>query len=522
MLIEERRNQIDGETLSEAPGRLLDALIAAVPQAEVSGDVHVPVTDITEDSREVKIGSLFVAYKGVSVDGHRFIAEALQRGATAVVAEAGSQLPHISPGFPLIVVPSGRQALAHLCAAWHGFPARNMTMIGVTGTDGKTTTVNLIHRILRAAGHRTGMISTVNAIIGERVQDTGLHTTTPDAPDVQRYLAEMVEARATHAVLEVTSEGLAQGRATACDFDVAAVTNITHEHLYAHGTFDNYREAKALLFRGLASAYRKSGRSKVAVLNADDASYEFLRSIPADQHLSYGLDQPSEVSAAFIHQSASAAWFTARTPEAVFLVRMSLLGRHNVYNCLAAITVTLALGVEVQAIQQGIASLQGIRGRMERIDVGQPFTVIVDFAHTPGGLEAVLNAVRKMTQGRVWVVFGCAGLRDVRKRPMMGEIASRLADFTVLTAEDPRTECLDEILAQIAEGCDKQGAVEGERFWRIGDREEAIRHAIGGAQPGDLVVVTGKGHERSMCFGTTEYPWSDQQSVREALEELAR
>lgn len=507
-----------GQRVNEATGgRPLSELLAALPQATLLGDPEVRITGITEDSREVEPGNLFVAYRGVAVDGHEFIPDAIRRGAAAVVVEGSSFPSSLPPSFPLIVVPSSREALAHLCAAWHGFPARRMAMIGVTGTDGKTTTVNLIYHILRAAGCRVGMISTVNAVIGTQVYDTGLHTTTPDSPDVQRYLAEMVAAGTTHAVLEATSEGLAQHRVTACDFDVAAVTNITHEHLYAHGTFEKYREAKAMLFRGLASAHRKPGLAKVAVLNADDPSYEYLRSIPADSHLSYGLSRPADITASDLHHSPQALTFTAHTPVGNFPVQTPLIGHYNVYNCLAAIGVGVALGVSVGAMQAGIEALKGIPGRMERINCGQPFTVIVDFAHTPAALEQALKTVRELTEGRVWVVFGCAGLRDVGKRPMMGEIAARLADFTVLTAEDPRTEPLEEILEQIAVGCKRGGAREGEHYWRIEDREEAIRFAIEHARPGDLVLVTGKGHERSMCFGTTEYPWSDEEVVRKAL-----
>jgi UDP-N-acetylmuramoyl-L-alanyl-D-glutamate--2,6-diaminopimelate ligase len=513
----------------EATWRPLSELLSALPMAVPHGDLQVRVSGITEDSREVKAGHLFVAYKGVAVDGHRFVEDVIERGAAAVVVEEAAwegeggrakdiRLPFAS--FPVITVPSGREALAHLCAAWHGFPARRMGMVGVTGTDGKTTTVNLIYRILRAAGHRVGMISTVNAVMGEETVDTGLHTTTPDSPDVQRYLAQMVEAGTTHAVLETTSEGLAQRRMAACDFDVAAVTNITHEHLYAHGTFENYREAKAMLFRGLSSAHRKTGLAKVAVINADDPSYDYLRAIPADHHLSYALRQPADISAADISSSSQALTFTASTPIGDFPVETTLLGRYNVCNCLAAIGVSLAFGAGMEAVQAGIRSLKGISGRMEHIDCGQPFTAIVDFAHTPGALEPALKAVRELTGGRVWVVFGCAGLRDVGKRPMMGEIAARLADYTVLTAEDPRTEPLEEIIAQMALGCESGGAREGENYWRVEDRGEAIRFAIGRAQPGDLVLVTGKGHERSMCLGTTEYPWSDQQTVRGALEEV--
>ena len=512
--------------IERVKARPLSELIAALPKATCFGSSEMLINGITEDSRKVVPGNLFVAYKGVAVDGRDFIMDAMQRGAAAIVIEEdggvkkGQQWDsQVFPtnAVPLITVPSGREALAYLCAAWQGFPTRQMVMIGVTGTDGKTTTVNLIYHILCTADHKAGMISTVNAVIGEDVYDTGLHTTTPDAPDVQRHLADMLSAGTTHAVLETTSEGLAQRRVSACDFDIAVVTNITHEHLYAHGTFENYREAKAMLFRGLVSSHRKPGLLKASVLNADDPSHDYLFSVPSDRTLSYALDRPADIVAYDIRDLSRALIFSVASPIGDFPVQTPLFGRFNVYNCLAAIGVGVALGVPVEAMQAGIGAVEGISGRMERMDCGQSFTVIVDFAHTPGALEQVLKSVRELTEGRVWVAFGCAGLRDVGKRPMMGEIAAQLADFTVITAEDPRTEPLNGIIEQIAVGCENEGAREGERYWRVGDRREAIHFAIQHAHPGDLILVTGKGHERSMCFGTTEYPWSDQEVLREAL-----
>ena len=478
----------------------------------------IEITGLTCDSRQVQPGNLFLAYRGLNVDGHDYIAEAVARGAVAVVGERPRhEIPGLPDGMPYVQVSDGRVALARLAAAWHGYPARRMVMIGVTGTDGKTTTVNLIQRILAAAGHKTGLISTVNALIGDTSLDTGLHTTTPDALAVQGYLRQMVEAGMTHCVLEATSEGLAQRRVEACDFDVAVVTNITHEHLYFHGTFDAYREAKALLFHSLHQAHRKSGVPKVAVLNTDDPSFPYLRAIPADMQITYGLDGPADVTAESIAYEPAATRFTVRTPQGAFPVQTSLIGRFNVYNILAAVSVGVALGVPVSAMQEGIRAVRGVKGRMERIDMGQPFTVIIDFAHTPNALKEALQTVRSLTQGRVIVVFGCAGLRDVAKRPMMGRVAGELADLIVLTAEDPRTEDVHDIMRQIAVGCEEAGRREGEDYFMVADRKEAIAFAVQLARPGDLVIVTGKGHEQSMCYGTTEYPWSEHQAVREAL-----
>ncbi len=501
-------------------GMPLTDLVAALPCAKVWGDTDVKVEAITSDSRRVAPGSLFVAYRGVSADGHDFVRQAVDRGTVAVVAER--KLSGV--GMPLVVVPDGREALAHLSAAWHGYPSRQLTVVGVTGTDGKTTTCNLIHSILTAAGRRAGLVTTVNAVIGERVMDTGLHTTTPDAPDVQGYLAEMVAAGMEVAVLEATSHGLAQHRVTACDFDVAAVTNITHEHLDIHGSLKAYQQAKARLFQHLEAGHRKPGVPKVAVLNADDDSYRYLHRIPADRTLAYGIEDPvvgaADVLAVGIRRSASDTRFAVQSPEEDFELRTVLIGDYNISNILAATCVALALEVPVEAIQQGVWSVKGIAGRMERVDEGQDFTVLVDFAHTPNSLQRVLETARTLTEGRVIAVFGSAGLRDVEKRAWMGEIGGHLADVTVLTAEDPRTESLEAILDEMARGAERAGAVEGRTYFRIPDRAEAIQFAVDLARPGELVIACGKGHEQSMCYGTVETPWSEREALRAALRKV--
>ncbi len=480
----------------------------------------VPIDGLAFDSRKVKRGDLFVAFAGLEFDGHQFIPDAIESGAAALVVE--DERFRTSPSgepwpVPCVPVPDGREALAHVAAAYHGFPSRQLRLIGVTGTDGKTTTVNLIWSVLKAAGHRAGLISSVNAVIGDAQYDTGLHTTTPDALEVQGYLAQMVEAGAQYAVLEATSHGLAQHRVTACDFDVAVVTNISHEHLDYHGTFQEYREAKARLFRSLATSVRKPNTPKVSILNADDASFSYLEGIRADMQLTYGLHAAAGFSARNIAASPGGSSFTAVTPGGTFPVETQLLGPFNVYNALAALTVALSQDIAIRHIQRGIAAVSQVIGRMERVSLGQPFEVVIDFAHTPNSLRHSLHAAREMADGQITVVFGCAGLRDRQKRPVMGEIAGQLADRVIITAEDPRTEDLGEIMAQIAEGCEREGKKEGMGYWRIGDRGEAIQAAVDMAEEGDLVLVTGKGHEKSMCFGTTEYPWSDHEAVAQAL-----
>jgi UDP-N-acetylmuramoyl-L-alanyl-D-glutamate--2,6-diaminopimelate ligase len=476
------------------------------------------VTGIAHDSRQVQTGNIFVALVGGTSDGHRFIPAAIDRGAAAVVgSQALSGL-----AVPYLQVYDTRQALAQLSAAFYCYPGRQLTVLGVTGTDGKTTTSNLVYQILMAAGFPCGIISTVNATIGKDVVDTGFHVTTPEAPEVQRYLSRMVSAGLSHVVLEATSHGLAQHRVTSCEFDIGIVTNVTHEHLDYHGTYASYLEAKGRLIRSLAeTAPKKSGNPRLAVLNRDDeASFASYSEIPGIHIASYSLQPVSTVWAEEVEYSASGLGFTAHGPGFSVPIRCRLLGEYNVSNCLAAITATVVgLGISPEVASQGIAQVAGVSGRMEVIDLGQDFATIVDFAHSPNALRRTLETARRMTAGKVIVVFGSAGLRDREKRRMMAEVSARLADLTILTAEDPRTESLDSILAEMARGAESQGGVEGSTFYRIADRAEAIRFAVRQAQPGDMVLSCGKGHEQSMCFGEQEYPWDDRTAMRAAVAE---
>jgi UDP-N-acetylmuramoyl-L-alanyl-D-glutamate--2,6-diaminopimelate ligase len=390
-------------------------------------------------------------------------------------------------------------------------------MVGVTGTDGKTTTCNILYGILKAAGRKAGLVSTVNAVIGERILETGLHTTTPDAFDVQRYLAEMIDAGLEVAVLETTSHGLEQHRVSACDFDVAAVTNVTHEHLDIHGSLKAYQQAKASLFQHLTTGHRKPGVAKVAVLNADDDSYRYLRRIEADRQLTYSIENQADVVATGIRRSPGDTRFTVQSPEIDFELQTALVGDYNISNILAACSAGLALGVPMEAIQEGVWRVRSIVGRMERVEEGQEFLAIVDFAHTPNALKRSLEAARGMTGGRVIAVFGSAGLRDVEKRSWMASVGIQGADITVLTAEDPRTESVADILAQMTRGAQAAGGIEEKDFYVIADRAEAIQFAVDLARPGDLVICCGKGHEQSMCYGTVETPWSEHGALRSAL-----
>jgi UDP-N-acetylmuramoyl-L-alanyl-D-glutamate--2,6-diaminopimelate ligase len=496
----------------------LQDLLAALPVDEAAQFPDVQIQGITADSRLVEPGWLFVAVRGSQTDGHRYLDEAVRRGAAALVVEEGG----VKDGPPAFQVPNSRSALAHLAAAWHGHPGRSLVVIGVTGTDGKTTTANLIYRILVAAGLRAGLVTTVSAQIGDASLDTGFHVTTPEPMALQGYLAQMVEAGLTHVVLEATSHGLAQHRVDGCEFDVAVVTNITHEHLDFHGTYDAYLSAKGRLLELAGSSATKSGGpAKAAVLNADDPGASALPEITGVERLMYGRNSAADVTARSVSASPRGVSFQIADSARRIPIHLALVGDYNVSNALAAYTCCVnALGLSPEFAQRGMSALEAVPGRMQPIDLGQPFQAIVDFAHTPNALRQALSAARGLAKGRVIAVFGSAGLRDRQKRQMMAEISAELADVTVLTAEDPRTESLSSILQEMATSATAAGACEGVNLWRIPDRGQALETAVELAGRGDLVIACGKGHEQSMCFGDTEYQWDDRTAMRAALARL--
>lgn len=493
------------ELLESAP----DVISRPTDDAEVTAP-------ISEDHRYLKPGGVFVARKGQNFDSHRVIADAVAAGAVAVV---GEQPPDgLACPVPYAQVKDAQQALGFLAAAYQGFPSRSLVVIGVTGTDGKTTTTNLAFNILRAAGLKAGMISTVNAVVGDEKLDTGLHTTTPSAPEIQAYLRRMVNAGLTHCVLETTSHGLAQGRVNGVDYDVAVITNVTHEHLDFHGSFEAYREAKSRLFRDLTTSYRKAGQRKVAVLNLDDANAAYFMGIPADQQVTYSTERHDADFSAMAWMSTPQGTTVRINMAGVSLLAEShLIGQFNIQNMLAAAAAGYAVGCEPQAIIDGIQATPPVSGRMELIDEGQAFIAIVDFAHTPNALRRALETVRQLTNERVIAVFGSAGLRDREKRRLMAEVSAELADITILTAEDPRTEPLEGILNVMAQAAVANGAVLGKTLFCLPDRGEAISYACTIARRDDVVIACGKGHEQSMCFGTIEYPWDDRAAMRAAL-----
>lgn len=498
-----------------------------LPQPPRYDGPDVALEAIVEHTDGVEPGVCFVARVRATSDGHRYVGQAVEKGASLIIGQrAPTQLDAVrSSGVPYLQVQDTALTMAWLSAAWEGFPARQLAIIGITGTDGKSTTANILFEVLRNAGLRAGLLSTVRAVIGDVEEPLALHVTTPEAPVVQRFLRRMLDAGATHCILEATSHGLAQHRVGAVDFDIAVVTNITHEHLDYHGDFESYFAAKARLFEALHQRQwqipirnkYKAALEKTAVLNLDDDSYSRLTRLVTARQLTYALHHDADVQAGNLRLGGRGTRFMLHLPGLELPIRSGLLGEFNVYNMLAAAAAAHTLDVKAGAIQQGLGSLSTLSGRMEPIDEGQSFSILVDFAHTPNALNRAIQAVRRWSEGRIIAVFGSAGKRDVAKRRLMAEVATREADLVVLTAEDPRTESLDAILATMAEGCRAQGGVEGETFWRIADRGMAIYHAISLARPDDVVLICGKGHEQSMCFGDVEHPWDDRWATRQAL-----
>jgi UDP-N-acetylmuramoyl-L-alanyl-D-glutamate--2,6-diaminopimelate ligase len=503
---------------------LLKTLLASMesPIEKINGLSLEPldqldITNLAYDSRRVEPGGLFIAVPGTHTDGRKYVADAARRGAVAALGPAlaggGAQLavPYIEVGDVLC-------ALADLACAFYGYPARRLCTIGVTGTDGKTTTCNLIHALLREAGLGSGLMTTANFKSGDRAWENTTRQSTLEALEVQQFLRQLLDEGMTHAVIEATSHGLELQRVRGCAFDIGVVTNITHEHLDFHKTLENYRRSKARLFEMLNAGRDKGlGVRPVAVLNRDDFSYDMLKLYCAVPVLDYGIETAAAVRAVDVQLGAAGTSFRALLPGGEARIETRLVGKFNVSNCLAAMAVAFSLGVAPEVIALGLARVEGVTGRMERIDEGQDFTVIVDYAHTPDSLAKVLATLRPLTRGKLMVVFGSAGERDVQKRPLMGAIAAQMADFFVITDEDPRDEERGAILREIARGSEAVGKREGRDFLCIAERRLAIAEALARARAGDTVLLAGKGHEQSIIIGREKIPWDDRRVAREQL-----
>jgi UDP-N-acetylmuramoyl-L-alanyl-D-glutamate--2,6-diaminopimelate ligase len=488
---------------------------------------EVSIAGLAYDSRAVKPGALFVAVPGDHVDGHDFMADAARRGATVALVERP-----VAAEIPQVVVDRSLLALAVAAAWWYGDPSSALGVVGVTGTDGKTSTARLTAAVLEAGGWPTGIVSTIGGRIGGADEALPPHATTPQAPELQRALAAMRVAGDRAAVVETTSHGLAQGRVNGVRYDVAVFTNISHEHLDFHGTFEAYLAAKRSLFERLAVDPRNPakpvpGWPRTGIVNVDDPSagafVEATRGAGASL-LRYGRDRSAELRLLDVADDGRRLHVTWDGPAGRQKAALRLAGSFNAYNALAAAAVGQAIGLDPAAVIAGLEGLERVPGRMERLDLGQPFGVVVDYAHSPNALQVVLDELGPVAGaggGGLIAVFGSAGERDAEKRPMMGRIAAERSRLVIATDEDPRDEDPMAILEAIAAGAEAAGAVRGESLLLIQDRREAIREALRAARPGDVVVLAGKGHENTILMANgAAIPWDERAEAEAALREL--
>ena len=499
----------------------LSELTQHIPGAQRTGD-DIEITGLAYDSRQVTPGSLFVALRGATSDGHDFIAQAMNKGAAALMLHSERAGWYGALSLPTVIVPDTRTILPSLAAVFYGDPSRNLDLIGITGTNGKTTTAYMIESIFRTLGERAGLIGTIGAMIAGK--SVSLERTTPEAPDLQKLFAEMVQAGVRRCVMEVSSQGIAMNRTAECAFDTGVFTNLTQDHLDAHGTIENYAAEKLRLFTEYPAAFPEKPFN--AVINVDDSyGRRFAETLEAAGRpvLRYGLQNSEAVLKAVVEEARpEGTRFTVsyQPPQGSvvsFTINLRLGGLFQVSNALAAIGVALLRRVPPMAIKNGLEALSGVPGRFELVPTGERgFTVVVDYAHSPDGLENVLKSARALNPTRLICVFGCGGDRDAKKRPLMGRISAELADLSILTSDNPRSENPGAILAEIAAGI-KDGA-ENPSITVESDRRRAIEIALcEWARPGDLIVIAGKGHESGQTASGVTLPFDDRTVAREAL-----
>jgi UDP-N-acetylmuramoyl-L-alanyl-D-glutamate--2,6-diaminopimelate ligase len=480
--------------------------------AVLEGNPDVEVSGIAYDSRRVIPGDLFVAVQGIHVDGHHYLTEAIAKGAVAVAIERPVRVPE---GVPVLRTPSTRIGLAELSAELYGRPSRQLRLAGITGTDGKTTVTHMAEHVLQASGIVAGAMSTVAFKVSGREVDNVSGQTTTEAPEVQAWLARMVEAGAQAAVIETTSHALVQERVRACEFDVAAFTNVGHDHLDYHASWDDYLEAKARLIELTARSADK-GIEKTAVLNRDDVSYERLTRRAIARRWTYGMTTAADLHPLDLAITGSGSRFRMKTPLGEVEVSLNVPAKFNIYNALCAAGVCLALGVAIEDVGSGLAGFEGVRGRLEPVDLGQDFRVYIDFAHAAGSLASALAELRPFTRGRLIAVFGSTARSD-HDRPGMGRAAAEFSDFFIITTDDPLSEDPVEIARDVQSGA--SGKVPGRDYEIVIDRRAAIRRAIEVAEPGDTVLLAGKGHERSMRTAHGPEPWDERAEAEAAIKE---
>src|SRR6266403_1234030 len=500
-----RQRKRSARESSTDSGRKLSEVFQGVETALPARASGMEILQVACDSRKVRPGALFFALHGAKADGNKFIQDALKRGAVAIASEeqgAGT----IPAGVARIQVREARKALAITAANFLGHPANALQLVAVTGTNGKTTITSVVDAIVKASGAKTGLFGTI--AYHTPLGDYPAPNTTPESVDLQGFFAEIRDAGGKYAVLEASSHSLMMDRLWGCHFQAAVFTNLTHEHMDFHKTFEDYFAAKRRLFEGTGA-----GPAEVAVLNADDEYGPRLKGI-AKSGVTYGIEQSADISAKKFQLNFSGLAFTAHTPDGKLQITSSLVGRINVYNILAAVGAAQALGLSNETIESGIKNLSSVSGRFQQVVLGQPFLVIVDYAHTDDALQNLIRTARELSpKGRVITLFGCGGGKDRTKRPVMGEVAGRLSDLTILTNDNPRQEDPLKIISDVVVGLQKTNG----KYLIEPDREKAISMAIDEAREGDIVLLAGKGHEDYQVIGETTLPWDDREQARKAL-----
>jgi len=478
----------------------------------VSGGLERQVKDITYDSREVKKDSLFVAIHGFKTDGRKYIADAIRKGASVIVTEGAIEVPE--KDITVISVPDARNALALLSAQFYGYPSRRLRMIGITGTNGKTTTSYLIKAIIEKAGKRCGLLGTISYIIGDETIQSP-HTT-PESADLQKYLHRIIESGAEYAVMEVSSHALELNRVADCEFDIAVFTNLTQDHLDFHKTMEGYFSAKLKLFTSLSNERGKMVK-KVGIINIDDPYSKRILDAIKVKAVTYGFSRDADIRPDDVRMDINGIAFKAVTQKGIFPIESKLTGKYNINNILSTIGVGQALGFDNSIIADGIRAVENISGRFEKIEEGQDFAVVVDYAHTEDALKRLLEAVKEFANGRIITVFGCGGDRDKGKRPKMGETAGKASNIVIITSDNPRSEDPMEIIKEIEEGI--KGIKNGNKpdYLIMPDRREAICKAVELARKDDIVVIAGKGHEDYQIIGDKKSHFDDREIAREAI-----
>ncbi|MBO5245063.1 MAG: UDP-N-acetylmuramoyl-L-alanyl-D-glutamate--2,6-diaminopimelate ligase [Selenomonadales bacterium] len=496
--------------------KLLSQLLGSVDTVSVAGSTDIEIQDVSYDSRTVTAGTLFICLDGARVDGHAFAQKAAEAGAVAIIAEKEIEVP---AGITVVRVNDTRAAMQEIVPRFFDYPSRKLRMIGVTGTNGKTTSTYVLRSILKKAGYRVGVIGTIQIMIEDEI--VPINNTTPDVIDLQKILARMVDKGIDYVIMEVSSHALVLNRVAGCDFNVAMFTNLTQDHLDFHKTLEQYMMAKADLFTRLADE-KNCKPNRAAVVNLDDsAAFAMLAAAYGVKRITYGIREEADVRATDIRVTGTGTSFKITGAYGEHQLNLRITGIFNVYNVLGTICAALSENISWETIIDSLESFTSVAGRFELIDGGQSFPIIVDYAHTPDGLENILKTAKEFAQGRIIVVFGCGGDRDRTKRPIMGRIAAQLGDVVIATSDNPRTEDPDRILEDVEAGI-LEVLDDNTHYEKIADRRKAIERAITMAKADDVVMIAGKGHETYQILNTGTIHFDDREVAREVARGLTK